>query len=132
MRWAWIDIVLGVLVILYRGPLVFSPIRTIEVRERILGTNTRARLAGALLLAFAVAFFVRSGETSATVGLGLVILAGACLAAALWMLSIPERFRVVYGEMLAGFKENPGAARGFGVVYVLFGALIIHHGLRAL
>ncbi len=127
-------IVLGILVILSRGPPIFAPEATLRVYRNLIATNARLRVVGFVLAALGAAL-VRSGwgvDGLATQALSVLgwLLCFAGLAALLF----PGPWRRVGDSVLSSASESVDTAllRVLGVIAVAVGAAVVYLGLRVL
>ncbi len=130
MSWPWIVIGIGALVILTRGPLIFSPTATLAFYQEIWATDGRVRVGGALFVALGLGIL---GAAPATTQLPLAI-GTVLLGVAAWMLAVPAHFRSFVDGVMSFIEESvdSAAVRFLGVLAVAIGAFLIWLGARAL
>jgi uncharacterized protein YjeT (DUF2065 family) len=126
---AYISIILGVLIIVSRGPLIFRPEATREFYLKMFATKTRVRVVGLVVLALGctMVFSVREAPGAASVFFaGLGYLFGAM--AFLLLLAFPSFFKLIF-EAFFEAADNV-ILRGLGVLAVGVGAFFIWLGFR--
>ena len=94
MIWAWLAIVMGVLVIATRLPLVLRPIETLWTWRKMLGTDGRVRILGLVYVALTVVCLVgaeqaAASEPDAAPASILLIFGVMCAGGADWTLTRP-------------------------------------------
>lgn len=123
-------ILVGVLVIVGRGPLVFAPQATIRFYERMLSTDARVRAIGVPIGLLAAALLVLPpGEGTAA---GLLRLLGWIFAVAtVWLLVAPGSYRRLAQGVLefAAQSVDSAVVRGLGLFGVAIGFALIYAGL---
>jgi uncharacterized protein YjeT (DUF2065 family) len=126
---AYISIILGVLIIISRGPLIFRPDATREFYLKMIATRARIRVLGLVVLALgtAMVFSVHEAPGAASVffaGLGYLMAAAAFFL----LLAFPSIFKLV-AEAFIEAMDNV-ILRGLGVLAVGVGAFFIWLGFR--
>ena len=126
---ACISIILGFLIIMSRGPLIFWPDATREFYIRMMATKARIRVLGLVVLALgtAMVFSVRETPGAASVffaGLGYLMAAWAIFL----LLAFPSIFKLV-AEAFIEAMDNV-MLRGLGVIAAGIGAFFIWLGFR--
>ena len=123
-------ILLGLLVIVGRGPLLFAPQATLRFYERLLATDARVRVFGVVFGLLAVALLVPvPGEGTAA---GLLRALGWIFAAGtVWLLAAPGSYRLVAQGVLefAEGSVDSAVVRGVGILAVGIGLALIYAGL---
>jgi hypothetical protein len=122
-------ILLGVFIIISRGPLAIWPAATREVYHRLLKTNLRVRLFGLALLPLPVVMILvnQGGPEDAAIiltGLGYLFI---CIVL-VFLLLIPGIYRLIADAVLEGMDTV--ILRGVGVIGIVIGILLIYTGLR--
>ena len=126
--------VIGIVIIAFRGPLIFAPQRTLRFYESVIATDARARLLGAILAAMGVAILVSGSGTAVFPfrvlgGFGwLLTVAGALV------LLFPPTYRRIGYSVLEFTKRSVGpiVLRAIGVIAVAIGVAFIYLGFGIL
>ena len=126
-----ICIAVGILVIVSRGPLIFSPSATLRFYDRwVLSTNARFRALGAVIATLAMALlFSDFGEG---VLAGLLHTCGWFMATvALLFLVLPNVLRRFFQTIFGYIEESvdDGIVRIVGLLAVVFGVALIYVGV---
>ena len=126
-----ICIAVGILVIVSRGPLIFSPSATLRFYDRwVLSTNARFRALGAVIATLAMALlFSDFGEG---VLAGLLHTCGWFMATvALLFLVLPNVLRRFVQTIFGYIEESvdDGIVRIVGLLAVVFGFALIYVGV---
>ncbi|MEE9280932.1 MAG: DUF2065 family protein [Myxococcota bacterium] len=127
-------ILIGVLVILARGPLIFAPAATLRVYRKLIASDARLRVVGFVLAALGAAV-VRSGwGVEGLAAQALSVLGWLLCFAGLAVLLFPGPWRRVADSVLGIASESVDAAflRVVGVIAVAAGAGLVYLGLRLL
>ncbi len=127
-------IVVGVLVILARGPLIFAPAATLRVYRTLMATDARVRVIGFVLAALG-AVIVRSGwGVGGLAAQALSVLGWLLCFAGLAVLLFAGPWRRVADSVMeiASESVDPAFLRLVGVIAVAVGAALVYLGLRLL
>jgi len=127
---AGVTILLGVLVILVRGPLAVAPDATLRAYRELLATDARVRIMGGCLAALAAAM-ITLARGSELVEARIVAALGWCMAAVavFFLLLFPAAYRRLAESLLEAASQ---ALRPLGAIGVGIGALLIWLGLSML
>lgn len=128
---AYICIIFGVFVIIFRGPLIFRPQATKEAYRKMFATRARVRLTGlvVLVLGAAMALAARQGTGPAATfftGFGCVL----AVLGALVSTVLPAFFKIFIDTLIDAFDDL--MLRGVGVFAVAVGALLVWLGISML
>ena len=127
------SVVIGALVIVTRGPLVFAPEATLTFYSKLFSSNLRVRLLGLFLggvAAWLVAMVGRGSDETAAVSVwaGGIL---AVVAAVLLIFSGPtRRVFITVLDFIRGMDAS--VPRGLGVIAVFIGALFVYIGIWVL
>ena len=134
MDWAWPAIVIGALVIVTRGPLIFRPPETLALYRGLWATDARLRGMSGLYLAMGLACFWAAARASGVPLQLLVFLGALLLLVTAWTLFAPAHFRSIADGVFSFIEESvdTAAIRGLGAVAVSVGLLLVYAGVRAL
>lgn len=129
-----VSIAVGALGICSRGPLVVAPAASLRWFEKLISTNGRVRVLGAVMLPLGVAMiWAGSTEDSGLAGLLFMVGLGIVTVCALWLLPFPDAYRALANEILP--SDRSGSLIGWrivGLAVVFAGALLIYFGALAL
>lgn len=127
---AVVSILLGVVIILSRGPLVLAPEGTLRVYRKLLATNSRVRIMGVGITALAVAMILLSRGHELT-SARVISIMGWCIAcvAVFLLLLFPSAYRQLAESLLDATSQ---ALRPVGAIAVGVGVLFIWLGLSVL
>ena len=131
---AIVCVVAGVLIILGRGPLIFTPERTLELYRRMVGTEAAVRIVGLCVGALGAGMAVLARGGGGT-GVSIVFVLGLVLAAAgLMLLVLPSPYRRVADSVLDFARDSvdPTVIRALGLVAAGIGAYLVYFGARLL
>ncbi len=128
------SVVIGALVIVTRGPLVFAPEATLTFYSKLFSSNLRVRLLGLFLGGVGAWLVAMVGRGSDEVAAAVSVWAGgilAVVAAVLLIFSGPTRrlFSSVL-DFIRGMDAS--VPRGLGVIAVFIGALLLYIGIWVL
>lgn len=123
----------GVLVAVTRGALVFAPRAALDWQVRVTQSDLALRGAGALLVVLGPGLIYLAREERGAAGLLAVL---GCLWAlmALWLLASPTSYRRVALEWLEFFRDSadPAVVRILGLLGAAIGVALVYAGLFAL
>lgn len=122
-------VVLGVFAIVFRGPLIVAPERTLEFYRRVIMSGPGLLTFGVILGAagvwlIAVGWRAESTAAGITLGLGGLLVVGAVV-----LLILPGFYRRM-AESVLDSVADPTVLRVFGVLGVAIGVGLIYLGLR--
>ena len=125
-------IVVGILIIVSRGPLIFAPNATLRAYDRLIfATNARLRIhsasgVGILAVSLLLLPFGEGALAKFFYGLGWVV-----AAATLWIVLVPDVFRRFARGVLNFFENSVDDAilRFGGLLAVLAGIALIYVGI---
>lgn len=130
----WVSIVcivVGILIIVTRGPLLFAPTATLQAYDRLIfATHARLRILGACLAILGAALLTLPFGVGWLVGF-FQVLGWIMAAAAIWILIFPDVFRRI-GRGVFNFFENSvddAILRFFGFVAAVAGVALIYVGI---
>ena len=127
-----VAIAAGVLVIVFRGPLIFAHEATIRFYRQLFVTNTRVRIFGVLIGAAGVALIRAFQEPQGALPALLVGLGWLAAAGAVFLLTLPSLYKRladgVFDAVEGGHTVDPAIVRGVGILAVILGALLIYWG----
>jgi uncharacterized protein YjeT (DUF2065 family) len=131
---AVVSIVFGVLVIVFRGPLIFAPGRTIDFYRRLIATDTRVRIIGVPIAVIGLSMIGLAWDSTETAprvlfGFGWFLAVGAAV-----LLGLSSRWRRMAESFMVLMRDgmDPMVLRFIGVVAVAIGALFVYLGLEVL
>ena len=127
---ALICIVLGIVIIVARGPLAIAPTATLEFYRRIFATDARVRGLGVVVVVLGVGLATAGPEATGMVAMAAVTF-GAALAlfALVSMLAIPSLMRrLASGVFDVASSMDQASLRAVGVLAVLIGVALIYAG----
>ena len=122
-------VIVGLLVIVFRGPMIFVPGRAIEFYDRMVSTDERLRIVALVVSPLAVALLLLPDDHSPS-SFWLVLLGGVLALAVVWLLVAPSTYRALAGSVIDAFRGAEAAVRIIGVVAVAFCVWLIAIGLR--
>ncbi len=127
-------IVIGVLVILARGPLIFVPAATLRVYRNLFATDARVRVVGFVLAALGVVVLRSGWGATSLAAQSLSVLGWLLCFAGLAILLFAGPWRRVADSLLEIASESVDAAllRLVGVIAVAVGGALVYLGLRLL
>ncbi len=125
-----LSVLIGILIIVTRGPMVFAPTATLRVLRKLVSTDRRVRglaLAVAPLALALVALPLGEGGLAAI----LRIFGWLWGSAAIWLLVTPGSYRSVVRVVLDFFERSgETTVRAMGIVAVGLGVALIYFGVR--
>ncbi len=123
-------VLIGALIIVGRGPLIFAPTATLRFVNKLVSTDARTRGIAIVLAPLAVALIALPLGEGAVAGI-LVALGWLWAASTLWMLAAPGSFRLFTSGMISFFESSVDEAivRMIGVASVAVGVALIYFGL---
>lgn len=126
-----VAVVLGVLVIAFRGPLIFAPEATTHFYRSLMATQMRTRILGLVVGLLGIALLVMGWEPQGAVAHVLVGIGWLMALGALFIVLAPSLYmRLADGVFdWAESGADPAILRGLGLVAVVLGALLIYWGL---
>jgi uncharacterized protein YjeT (DUF2065 family) len=127
---ATVCIVLGLVIIVSRGPLVLAPDATLRVYRQLLATDARVRILGACIVALAVPMIlVAQGSDLTTAKVVFVMGWGMACVGVLLLLLFPAAYRRFAESILDAMSQ---ALRPVGAIAVGIGVLFIWMGVSVL
>jgi len=126
-----ICIIVGALVILKRGPLIFAPNATLRFYNRVfLSTNARVRAAGVVIATLAMALLFSDFGEGVLAGV-LRTFGWLITTAALLFLVLPNVLRRILQTILVYIEKSvdSGILRIVGLLAVVFGLALIYVGV---
>jgi uncharacterized protein YjeT (DUF2065 family) len=123
-------ILLGVLIIVTRGPMIVAPRATLRFYERLLSTDARVRGIGLVIGPLAVALVAFTSGEEGAAGI-LRALGWLSAAATLWLLAVPSSYRRLAQGVLDFFESSvdPAIVRIIGLLAVAIGVALIYVGI---
>ncbi len=126
---AIITLVLGVLIILSRGPLLFTPARTTAVYRRLFATNARIRVAGVFAALLGLALILAAQGESA-VAAHAMLWVGWFLLGGTLLLHIPfPGIVALFADGLFDALADDTTGRVLGAIGVAIGLIFVYVGL---
>ena len=125
-------ILIGLLIIVSRGPMIFAPQGTLRFYHDLVSTDARVRWIAVGIAALAAALVALPLGEGAMAGI-LRFLGWLWVAAAVWLLVQPSQYRSVAGGVV-GFLEHStdeAVVRLIGVLAVGLGIALILYGYLA-
>ena len=125
-RLALVSVVLGVLIILLRGPMIFAPEVVIERFKKLIITDARLRILGVILTLFGVVLIVSAWGVDHGAAYAVLVM-GCLLAFAAFLLQVifPSLYRQIADIV---FTFNLLFFRVVGVIGVALGLLFLYFG----
>ena len=123
-------VVIGLIVIVARGPLIFAPEQTMLAYERMLATDARVRTVGLVVGALAIALLTAI-DGSPTASFWLRALGWLLALAMIWLLVSPSTYRRLAQGVIGFAQDSTDTAiiRGIGLFAVVFGAWLVYVGI---
>ena len=128
---AIISVLIGVIIILSRGPLIFWPEATREFYLKLIATNTRMRLIGLCVLALGIAMILAARDEAHEASIIILALGWFMAFVAIFGELIFTSILRLIGEAVLEALDNV-MLRGLGVFGTGFGAFFIWLGLKVL
>lgn len=128
---ALISIIIGILIIVFRAPLIVAPDISMKLfSEKLAVNNNKIRILGIFVLLFGV-MVITVGHRSEIVVETLIIILGSIIAIfSIFLLLI---FPGVYRRLIDFFSDvNNAVLRVFGIIGVAVGIFFIYHGFSIL
>lgn len=125
-RLSIICIVIGILAIVFRGPLLFFPEASIRWILKLTGSNGRVRVIGLATVAIWALLLFLTRQSSHPVG-GFIFFLGiiGIFMSAIFLIIFPKNFR----RILEFFSEMDSSAhRGAGFIGIFIGFIFIYIG----
>ncbi len=106
-----ICIVIGILAIVIRGPLIFAPRATLRFYDRlILSSNARVRAVGVVNAILAIALLLLPSLNEGALASLFYAFGWIVAAIALWILVLPDGFRIFSRAIFNFFEPSGGDA----------------------
>ena len=123
-------VLIGLLVIVTRGPMIFAPERTILFYDRLVATDARVRTVALLLGSLAIALLATTvGEEAVSFWLRLL---GWLLAlVTTWLFVSPRTYRRLVQGVISFVRDSTDAAivRWIGLAAVVLGTWLVYVGI---
>lgn len=126
-------VLIGLLIIVSRGPLIIAPGPTIDFYERLVSTDARVRLVGCVVAAVSAALLAAPPARNAP-AFWFEAFGGLLALVALWLLAWPKGFRRLADGVFSFARDSVDAAivRGLGAAAVALGAWLVYVGIKIL
>jgi hypothetical protein len=122
-------ILLGVLIIVTRGPLIIAPRATLDFYRRLMSTNAGVRGLGLVTGVLGAVFLLLPLGPGNAAGI-LRGLGWLWVAATVWLLSAPNSYRLLANSFIDTLDDE-AIGRILGLFAVVIGAALIYVGLYA-
>ena len=124
-----LSVLIGALIVVTRGPMIFAPATTLRFYNKLISTNARIRGVTVVIAPLVVALIGLPLGEGQVAGI-LRILGWVWAAAVVWLLAAPDSYRQFAGVFLDILESSDDAiVRMVGVVAVALGVALIYFGL---
>lgn len=122
-----ICVVIGAVIIILRGPLLFAPKAVMNLSRQLVKTNIRVRFIGIFVFALCLAIFMATWDSNIFLGRLIFTLTILMTLPFIWFFLIsPKTFREIIDFIS---YIDPSVLRCFGLLAIVIGFLFLYLGL---